>query len=156
VRAGLGFALVENVGYILMQPTLTGQIEVWMLRAFLAVPGHAMWTGMIGALAAQRRFDKRGLGPRRRLPARGRVPRRLRVSVFAREPLRLEGYDTLSKALAAVPILMTVLASSCFAGLARHALQLDDRDAAVRAARALSSSAHDAATTALPSARPAI
>jgi len=39
-RAGLGFALVENVGYILMQPTLTGQIEVWMLRAFLAVPAR--------------------------------------------------------------------------------------------------------------------
>jgi len=133
-RAGLGFALVENVGYILMQPTLSGQIEVWMMRAFLAVPGHAMWTGMIGALAAQRRFDKRGLGVIGGYLLAVAFHGVYDASVFVREPLRLEGYDTLSKALAAVPILMTVLGFFVLRGLARHALVLDDRDAAVRAA----------------------
>src|SRR6185436_7203742 len=31
-RAGLGFALVENVIYLLSEATLTGQITVWVLR----------------------------------------------------------------------------------------------------------------------------
>jgi hypothetical protein len=61
-RGGLGFALVENVLYLLNQHSLQGQIVVWVERALLAVPGHAMWTGMIGAMAARRRFDGSGLG----------------------------------------------------------------------------------------------
>src|SRR5215208_1134837 len=61
-RAGLGFALVENVLYLMNETTLGGALTTWILRAVLAVPGHAMWTGMIGAMAARRRFDKRGLG----------------------------------------------------------------------------------------------
>lgn len=44
-RAGLGFALVENVMYLLNEATLSGQLTVWILRALLAVPGHALWTG---------------------------------------------------------------------------------------------------------------
>ena len=63
-RAGLGFALVENVMYLLGQHSLSGQLVVWVERALLAVPGHAMWTGMIGAVAARRRFDRRGFGLR--------------------------------------------------------------------------------------------
>jgi len=61
-RAGLGFALIENIFYLLQQDTLGGQLQTWILRAVLAVPGHAMWTGMIGAMAARRRFDGKGLG----------------------------------------------------------------------------------------------
>src|SRR5262249_12679331 len=56
-RAGLGFALVENIFSLLQAGTLGGQLQTWILRAVLAVPGHAMWTGMIGAMAARRRFD---------------------------------------------------------------------------------------------------
>jgi RsiW-degrading membrane proteinase PrsW (M82 family) len=58
-RAGLGFALVENVLYLLGQTSLTGQLYVWVARALLAVPGHAMWTGMIGAMAARLVGDRR-------------------------------------------------------------------------------------------------
>ena len=43
-RAGLGFALVENVFYLLGQVELKGLIVTWILRAVLAVPGHALWT----------------------------------------------------------------------------------------------------------------
>src|SRR5262249_52321090 len=46
-RAGLGFALVENVMYLLQQATLGGFLRTWILRAVLAVPGHPMWTGII-------------------------------------------------------------------------------------------------------------
>jgi protease PrsW len=61
-RAGLGFALVENVMYLFGEQTLGGQLQTWIMRAVLAVPGHAMWTGMAGAMAARRRFDGKGLG----------------------------------------------------------------------------------------------
>ncbi len=61
-RAGLGFALVENVLYLLNQQSLGGQLTLWVTRAVLVVPGHAMWSGMAGAMIARRRFDGRGLG----------------------------------------------------------------------------------------------
>jgi RsiW-degrading membrane proteinase PrsW (M82 family) len=133
-RAGLGFALVENVGYLLVQPTLTGQIEVWMMRAVLAVPGHAIWTGIIGALAAQRRFDKRGLGVVGGYLLAVAFHGCYDASVFLRQPLHLEGHDAISNALVAVPFLLTVLGVVVLRGLARHALILDDRDAALQAA----------------------
>jgi RsiW-degrading membrane proteinase PrsW (M82 family) len=135
-RAGLGFALVENIGYLLMQKTLTGQIEVWMLRAVLAVPGHAVWTGVIGALAAQRRFDRHGLGVVGGYLLAVAFHGTYDASVFLREPLRLEGYTALSNALVAVPFALTILGVLVLRGLARHALRLDDRDAALQAARA--------------------
>nr|HEX4314961.1 PrsW family intramembrane metalloprotease [Kofleriaceae bacterium] len=129
-RAGLGFALVENIGYLLMQPTLTGQIEVWMLRAVLAVPGHAIWTGVIGALAAQRRFDKKGLGVLGGYLLAVAFHGTYDASVFLREPLRLEGHETIANVLVAVPFVLTLVGFLTLRGLARHALALDDRDAA--------------------------
>jgi RsiW-degrading membrane proteinase PrsW (M82 family) len=60
-RAGLGFALVENVGYLLGAQTLSGFIGIFIMRAALAVPGHAIWGGFTGHYAAKKRFD--GTGP---------------------------------------------------------------------------------------------
>lgn len=60
-RAGLGFALVENVGYLLGAESLSGFIGVFIMRAVLAVPGHAIWGGFMGHYAAKKRFD--GTGP---------------------------------------------------------------------------------------------
>lgn len=62
-RAGLGFALVENVAYLLLLPhSLSEYITVYIGRAVLAVPGHAIWGGIAGYYAARRRFDGRGPG----------------------------------------------------------------------------------------------
>src|SRR6185436_15512269 len=61
-RAGLGFALVENIMYLFGQVELSGFVVTWFLRALLAVPGHALWTGMMGYFAARRRFDRVGPG----------------------------------------------------------------------------------------------
>lgn len=61
-RAGLGFALVENVGYLLDAHTAGGFIGIYMARAFLAVPGHAIWAGFMGYYAARKRFDNLGPG----------------------------------------------------------------------------------------------
>jgi RsiW-degrading membrane proteinase PrsW (M82 family) len=62
VRAGLGFALVENVGYLLGQKNIAQLAVVFLLRALLAVPGHAIYAGIMGYFAARRRFDKTGPG----------------------------------------------------------------------------------------------
>jgi protease PrsW len=62
-RAGLGFALVENVAYLLLLPHSLGEyLQLFVARAVLAVPGHAIWGGVAGYFAARRRFDGRGPG----------------------------------------------------------------------------------------------
>jgi RsiW-degrading membrane proteinase PrsW (M82 family) len=61
-RAGLGFALVENVGYLLGAQSMSGFLGIFVMRAVLAVPGHAIWAGFMGHYAAMRRFDKTGPG----------------------------------------------------------------------------------------------
>lgn len=128
-RAGLGFALVENVLYLLGQTSLTGQLYVWVARACLAVPGHAMWTGMIGALAARRRFDGRGLGLVGGYLLAVAFHGAYDVAIFVQQPLHLEGHDTLAASMLAIPVALTVLAFVVLRAMARTALQLDDAEA---------------------------
>ncbi len=61
-RAGLGFALVENVGYLFGAHTDGGFAFTFVVRALLAVPGHAIWAGFMGYFAARKRFDGKGPG----------------------------------------------------------------------------------------------
>jgi protease PrsW len=135
-RAGLGFALIENVMYLLGQHSLQGQIVVWVERALLAVPGHAMWTGMIGALAARRRFDRRGLGLLGGYLLAVAFHGAYDLSVFVQQPLRLEGHAAIAGLVLLGPILLTVLAFVVVRGMARTALHLDDVDAAHVASQA--------------------
>jgi RsiW-degrading membrane proteinase PrsW (M82 family) len=62
VRAGLGFALVENIGYLFGQKGMAALAVVFLLRAVLAVPAHAIYAGIMGYFAARRRFDGSGPG----------------------------------------------------------------------------------------------
>jgi len=135
-RAGLGFALVENVMYLWKQATLSGQITVWVLRALLAVPGHALWTGMIGAFAARRRFDGTGLGLVGGYLLAVAFHGAYDLSVFVQQPLHFEGRDDLAHILIAVPVGLTILAFLVVRSLARTALRLDDAEHASIAARA--------------------
>jgi len=131
-RAGLGFALVENVMYLFGEPTLSDQIETWVMRAVLAVPGHAMWTGMAGAMAARRRFDGKGLGIVGGYLLAVAFHGAYDLTAFVQVPLHLEGHARL--AALAIPVLagLTVLAFFVLRGMARTALRLDDVDAAAR------------------------
>src|SRR5690606_12849632 len=135
-RAGLGFALVENVLYLLQETTLGGQLQTWILRAVLAVPGHALWTGMMGAMAARRRFDGRGLGLvggyLRPVAFQGAYDRCALVQL----PLAYEGRDTLAVLMMPALVGLTVLAFLVMRSQARMALKLDDADAALNAAHA--------------------
>lgn len=62
-RAGLGFALVENIAYLLTLPNdLREYLFLLVARTVLVVPGHAIWGGISGYFWARRRFDGRGPG----------------------------------------------------------------------------------------------
>jgi RsiW-degrading membrane proteinase PrsW (M82 family) len=133
-RGGLGFALVENVLYLLRQHSLEGQLIVWVERALLAVPGHAMWTGMIGGMAARRRFDGSGLGLFGGYLLAVAFHGAYDLSVFLQQPLHLEGRDTASRVLLVVPVALTVLAFLVVRSMARTAVRLDDAEAVRHAA----------------------
>jgi RsiW-degrading membrane proteinase PrsW (M82 family) len=134
-RAGLGFALVENVLYLgLTERTLAGELELWVVRAVFAIPGHAIWTGIIGALAARRRFDGRGLGLLGGYLIAVALHGSYDLCVFAQTPLRYEGHTTL--AALAMPAVIAITAAGFFVlrAMAKSALRADDADTNVRAA----------------------
>ncbi len=136
-RAGLGFAAVENVMYLMfVAGSFEDQMTMWILRAVLSVPGHAMWTGMMGAMAARRRFDKRGLGLLGGYLLAVAFHGAYDLSLFLQQPLGLEGHATLARLMLAVPIILTVAAFFVVRSMARTALALDDAEAASNAARA--------------------
>jgi RsiW-degrading membrane proteinase PrsW (M82 family) len=101
-----------------------------VLRALLAVPGHALWTGMIGAFAARRRFDGKGLGLIGGYLLAVAFHGAYDLSVFVQQPLHFEGRDDLAHILIAVPVGLTIVAFLVVRSLARTALRLDDAEAA--------------------------
>ncbi|MDX2092909.1 MAG: PrsW family intramembrane metalloprotease [Kofleriaceae bacterium] len=129
-RAGLGFALVENVLYLMGQTTLSGAISLWIARALLAVPGHAMWTGMIGAMAARRRFDGQGLGLLGGYLLAVAFHGAYDLCVFLQQPLHFEGHDDIAALLLLGPVTLTIAAFFVLRSMARTALRLDDAEAA--------------------------
>ena len=135
-RAGLGFALVENVLYLLQEVTLGGQLQTWILRAVLAVPGHAMWTGMIGAMAARRRFDGKGLGLLGGYLLAVAFHGAYDLCAFVQQPLTFEGHTDLAMLMMPALVGLTLLAFFVLRSQARIALKLDDADAALGAAAA--------------------
>lgn len=60
-RAGLGFAMIENIGYLLMAKTGSGLLMLLVVRSILTVPMHAFTGALLGHWAAWRRFE--GAGP---------------------------------------------------------------------------------------------
>ena len=113
------------------------QLMMWILRAVLSVPGHAMWTGMMGAMAARKRFDGRGLGLLGGYLLAVSFHGAYDLSLFAQQPLNLEGHAMLARVMLLVPIVLTVAAFFVLRSMARTALRLDDADAARAAARAV-------------------
>jgi RsiW-degrading membrane proteinase PrsW (M82 family) len=129
-RAGLGFALVENVGYLLMQQSMGEQIQTWILRAVLAIPGHAMWTATMGYFAARRRFDRWGPGLLGGYLLAVAGHGLYDYSAFVSTPLTIEGYDTYVQILKAAPPIVIAIFWLMTRRFARTALRLDDADAA--------------------------
>ncbi|MCX5741339.1 MAG: PrsW family glutamic-type intramembrane protease [Proteobacteria bacterium] len=118
--AGLGFALVENVASLALRPSA----GMWISRALLVVPGHAMWSAMIGAAAARRRYDRRGLG------------------LFGGYLLAVafqgasDGAMVVGSVFHVIPVTLTVIAFFVVRTMAVTARRRDDADAATRAVSA--------------------
>jgi RsiW-degrading membrane proteinase PrsW (M82 family) len=125
-RAGLGFALVENVWYLFrFAPDVQTFAYMFAVRALLAVPGHAIWAGYMGYFAARRRFDKRGPG----------FLGGWLIAVFLHGsydcalflfPVALATAPALVVPLLSVPLLVIVVGGVTLRRLARRALALDD------------------------------
>lgn len=61
-RAGLGFAMIENVGYLLMPKSGAAFLGMLVVRSILTVPMHAFTGALLGHYAAWRRFEGKGPG----------------------------------------------------------------------------------------------
>jgi RsiW-degrading membrane proteinase PrsW (M82 family) len=125
-RAGLGFALVENIFYLLQTESQGEFIAVYIARALLAVPGHAIWAGFMGYYAARRRFDRRGPGLLGGLLLAIALHGAYDAAVFVGEPLRMDGQEALATALLLVPLLVIVCGGVALRRMARRALAGDD------------------------------
>jgi RsiW-degrading membrane proteinase PrsW (M82 family) len=134
-RAGLGFALVENVVYLLLIPhSLAEFVSLFVARALLAVPGHAAWGAILGYFAARRRFDGRGPGMLGGYLLAVLLHGLYDASLFAVPVAIAHGHTTWALGLYGVPIvayappLLAVVASVlAMRWLAARAVAADDR-----------------------------
>ena len=132
-RAGLGFAMVENVLYLLGTEGHGEFLVVYAGRALLAVPGHAIWAGFMGYFAARRRFDGTGPGALGGLLIAVFLHGAYDASVFLRAPLFRDGYSGVANLLLLVPVLIIVGGAIVLRRLARRALRADDASEALAA-----------------------
>lgn len=125
-RAGLGFALVENVLYLASAEDLSGFLMIYLLRACLAVPGHAIWAGIMGYYAARRRLDGTGPGLLGGLVVAVVLHGSYDAAIFLGEPLRAAGLDSTATLLVLVLPVSIVCGAIYLRHLAHLALQADD------------------------------
>ncbi len=130
MRAGLGFALIENIFYLAGTESVHEFMGVYVARALLAVPAHAVWTGLIGYFAARRRFDGKGIGMLGGYLLAVACHGLYDVAIFWSPLLLADGSETAGWLLLAVPLLVlggSVLLLRSLAGRAMvqdHAAQL--------------------------------
>jgi RsiW-degrading membrane proteinase PrsW (M82 family) len=125
-RAGLGFALVENVLYLLSAEDMGGFVMIYLLRAFLAVPGHAIWAGIMGYFAARRRLDGDGPGLVGGFIAAVVLHGSYDAAIFLGDPLRAAGLDG-TATLLVVGLPVGIIGGAIYLRhLARLALAADD------------------------------
>ncbi len=125
-RAGLGFALVENVLYLVSAEDLSGFLMIYLLRAFLAVPGHAIWAGIMGYYAARRRLDGTGPGLAGGFVAAVVLHGSYDAAIFLGEPLRADDLHATATVLLIVLPVSIVCGAIYLRHLAHLALQADD------------------------------
>jgi protease PrsW len=124
-RAGLGFALVENVGYLLGTQSLEGYAGVFIMRAVLAVPGHAIFAGMMGYFTARKRFDGAGPGMFGGLLIAILMHGTYNAALFSM-PLVPKDMVVLVLPLMAIPVAIVAIGFLVLRGMAKRAIALDD------------------------------
>lgn len=131
-RAGLGFALVENVLYLAQAESFDAFLSTYLLRAVLAVPGHAIWAGIMGYYLAVRRFDRRGPGLIGGYLIAVFLHGTYDLAIFLQAPLALRGHGELAPVLLIIPVVIIIGGGLALRRMARNALHADDHDAAKR------------------------
>lgn len=137
-RAGLGFALLENIVYLMLIPdSFSEYIAIFVGRAVLAVPGHATWGALVGYFAARRRFDGRGPGLWGGYALAVALHGSYDALLFCTPVAIARGHRWLSLGLYGVPIVayavptvVIVVGAWAVRGLARSAVARDDLAAA--------------------------
>jgi RsiW-degrading membrane proteinase PrsW (M82 family) len=137
-RAGLGFALVENVAYLLLVPQSFGDfLRLLVGRAVLAVPGHAIWGGVAGYYAARRRFDGHGPGLLGGFAIAVLMHGLYDVWMFGVPVAITKGHLWLGSTVLDMPVVIYAVPAAMILGgalflrvLAQRALDLDDDDEA--------------------------
>lgn len=134
-RAGLGFAMVENVLYLLGTEGGGEFLAVYVARALLAVPGHAIWAGFMGYYAARRRFDRAGPGVIGGYLIAVFLHGAYDAAVFLRAPLIDDGYTAVANGLLLIPVAIIIGGGIVLRRLARRAVLADDASEALAAGR---------------------
>jgi RsiW-degrading membrane proteinase PrsW (M82 family) len=125
-RAGLGFAAVENILYLLSAETTEGFIYMYVARALLAVPGHAIWAGLMGYFAAKKKFDGTGPGILGGYLIAVALHGGYDATVFMVAPLTLDGYTISMYAVFGALAVQIGLSGLWLRSLARRAIEADD------------------------------
>ncbi|MCX4243592.1 PrsW family intramembrane metalloprotease [Paraliomyxa miuraensis] len=142
-RAGLGFALVENVAYLLLLPhSFSEYLQLYVARAVLAVPGHAIWGGVAGYFAARRRFDGRGPGLWGGFGLAVLMHGLYDAWVFCAPVAIADGHLWLASTVAGIPVviyagpaIIILLGAMLLRSLAQRAIADDDADEAAMIGR---------------------
>jgi RsiW-degrading membrane proteinase PrsW (M82 family) len=124
-RAGLGFALLENIGYLLGPQSAGAFATMYLVRALLAVPGHAIYGGFMGYFAARRRFDGVGPGLLGGYLLAVLLHGAYDAGIFALRPVA-EIDKALVLPVLLVPVVIVVFGGIALRRRARLALELDD------------------------------
>lgn len=125
-RAGLGFALVENVGYLMGAESTSGFIGIFVVRAILAVPGHAIYAGYMGYWAARKKFDDVGPGLLGGLAIAILLHGAYDAALFLVAALPKGPLQLLILPLVLVPVVVVIAGYRRLAAHAREALRLDE------------------------------
>jgi RsiW-degrading membrane proteinase PrsW (M82 family) len=102
----------------------------------LAVPGHAIWSGIVGVFASRRRFDKKGLGFFGGYLLAVAMHGLYDMCAFIQAPLTFEGHGTLATLMMPALAVITLIGFFILRYQAKTALRLDDADVALNAAHA--------------------
>jgi RsiW-degrading membrane proteinase PrsW (M82 family) len=124
-RAGLGFALLENIKYL--WDARSGALLIYVERALLAIPLHAIATGFMGYFAARRRFDKVGPGIVGGWLLAVLLHGAYDATAIGSGIAALEHKSTLAVALLGGPILIVLAGGISLRRAAARALALDDQ-----------------------------
>lgn len=134
-RAGLGFALAENVLYLLDARTGLAFAGMYVARGLLTVPMHAVTGALIGYFAAYRRFDRRGPGMLGGLAIAVLLHGAFDAALFVSSEVSARGHVEVAISLLSVPLVVALFGSLIMQRLAQKALDDDDNERGTRSQR---------------------